>query len=277
MTHIVGQLNGLDGPLKGRLFLKPSAPFIGAPANGMSFKIEDGIVDIEVPANANGTVWLVDWKDSFDLSPVTYIERWKVPVADVVTLDDVRIGGGRKLRKTTSTDKTDLLELTLLRQEAEELRGRVGALENEKARLLLRVSDAESNAASSAGKLASLKAEMARMSKQALATRQAPRAQRIETERIIERTITPEEWREQLAAERQQAEILRAENSALKEQLDSSISLTTHFANLHTEIDRLKIENQNLHTRIAELKQPHRSASSLRREAIANLDQLISG
>lgn len=275
MTHIVGELHGLDGPLKGRLFLKPSSPFIGAPANGMSFKIDDGIVDIEVPANANGTVWLVDWKDSFDLSPVTYIERWKVPPVDVVSLDEVRIGGGRKPQKSSAAGKTDLLETTLLRRETEELREQVESLQNEKARLLLKVSDAESNAAASAGRAASLKAEVARITRQAVSAKVAPKPK--EVERIVERTITPEEWRQQLALEREQVALLQAENTLLKEELDKSISVTTHFANLHAEIDRLKIENQNLQARIAELRQPRRVASSLRREAIANLDQLISG
>ena len=59
MTRIVGTLYGPDGPLNGRLFVKPSTPFIGF-TKGVSFKIIDGQVDIELPPNTSTTVFKLD-------------------------------------------------------------------------------------------------------------------------------------------------------------------------------------------------------------------------
>ena len=63
----------------------------------------------------------------------------------------------------------------------------------------------------------------------------------------------------------------------LQEQVKAGIEATTHFSNLQAEVDRLKIERQDLLNRIEELKQPRRNTSSLRKEMIANLDKLIDG
>ena len=70
---------------------------------------------------------------------------------------------------------------------------------------------------------------------------------------------------------------LRKENEELKQRLEGQISLSTHFANLNAEIDRLSNEKLQLLARIDELKQPRRHTSSLRREMIANLDRLVDG
>lgn len=273
MTRIVGVLQGPSGPLNGRLYVKPSAAFIGAPADGTSFKIENGSLDIELPANVGGTVWLVDWKDQFDWSPVTYIEQWRVPFGDTVALEEVR-GYGVGLKRRDGAAKADALDLVMWKQQAQEAEGKLAALEHERARLLLKVSSAEGKAAAAAGKTASLNAQIGRL-QQELVKRQTPTVRNVET--VIEKQVMPEEARQALALEKQKSVLLEQQVDALQEELNERLSLVTHFSSLHGEIDRLKAENQELRLRIEELRQPARNTTALRREAIENLNRLIEG
>jgi len=94
-------------------------------------------------------------------------------------------------------------------------------------------------------------------------------------ERIVEKRVLPDEARAAIAAARNELTILQRENEELKKQAENGIAFSTHFSNMQHEIDRLRDENRRLLSRIEELKQPQRSASSLRREMIANLDKLI--
>lgn len=272
MTRIVGELQGPEGPLEGRLFVKPSSPFIGAPADGTSFRIENGIVDIELAANVGGTVWLVDWKDKFDLSPVTYIERWRVPHGEAVPLEEVRGMGGAV--KQPPTSRTAILDATLWRQQAQEAEAKLQSFIDEKAELLLQISNAESRVAAEAGKVASLNAEIGSL-KQKLAAK--PETKQVEVETVIERQLLPEEAQILIAEEKQRATLLEQELQEAKASLEERLSLATHFSSLHAEIDRLKRENQQLQLRIEELKQPIRNVSSLRRMAVENLDRLTGG
>lgn len=274
MTRIVGELYGPDGPLKGRLFLKPSMPFIGAPAEGLSFKIENGIVDIEVPANTASTVWLADWKDAFDLSPVTYIEQWKVPLAATVALEDVRgLGAGRR---TGSKARTETLDAIIWKQKAAELELSIGAIEAERAQLLSRLSEAEARVAAEAGKAASLASQLS-IAKQKLVDVESASNAAMQEVQIVEKEMPSDEARRLIACEREKAILLEQELQRTREELDARLSLATHFSSLHEEIDRLKGENQALRLYVEELKQPVRSTSSLRREVVANLDRLVEG
>lgn len=266
MTRVVGKLYGLDGPLTGRLYLKPSTPFIGA-SKEMSFKIEDGEVDIDVPFNTGTTVFFAGWKDQFDVSRLNYSERWMIPNCAEISLDQVR--GGKKASRENRGASADQ---AMWRAEAQKAQERVHELETEKAHLLLKLTHAESRSAASAGRLASLQSELSSVQRK-LAEAEVPA---VRTE-VVEKEVLPTDVQKMLRASRKELTVLSNENEELKKQVEQSIGLSTHFSNLHAEIDRLKIEKQELLNRIEELKQPRRSTSSLRQEMIANLDKLIDG
>ena len=268
MTHIIGSLYGPNGPLNGRLYLKPSTPFIGA-SKEMSFKISNGKVDINVPPNTGSTVFFAGWKDQFDVSRLEYSERWIVPNCAEIALDEVR-----GVRKVAQQSRTAAIDRTAWRTEAQKAQERVDELETEKAQLLLKIARAESTAAASAGRTASLQSEVVRL-QQRLNAAAAPTVQ-TETQ-VVEKKILPDDARQMMADARGEIVSLQKENEELKQRLEGQISLSTHFANLNAEIDRLSNEKLQLLARIDELKQPRRHTSSLRREMIANLDRLLDG
>lgn len=269
MARVIGLLNGPDGPLNGRLHLKPSAPFIGAPINGLSYKIENGIVDIEVPPNTASTVWLAGWRGRFEQQGLEYTERWLVPNVDEITLDEIRWSSAP--RRQRGAARTTTVDQVMLQSELGTAQQKIAKLEHENARLLAQVSSAEGKAVAASGKLASLNSELARLRQKLVANPIATE------ERIVERAILSDEAKQLWAPIKEEMQALRDENAALKQQIEESISLSTHFANLHAEIDRLSFEKQQLASRVEELKQPQRSSSSLRNELIANLDRLIDG
>lgn len=270
MTRVVGNLFDADGPLNGRLYLKPSPPFLGGSKN-ISFRIEDGNVDIDLPPCPKGTVWFVGWKNKFETGGVEYYERWLVPNVDEVDLDALR---GFSRPQDRRTNRMAKLDTTVWKAEAEEAREKADKLEKDNARLMHRLSAAEARAAAANGKLASTTSEVTRL-KQRLQDAAEP-VVNVE-EKIIERQVMPSEAKQALAEVKQELVLLHRENDKLKEQIEESVELSTHFSNLHAEIDRLRNENQRLLNRIEELKQPRRSVSSLRQEMIANLDKLIDG
>jgi len=269
MTRVVGSLSGPDGPLNGRLHLKPSAPFIGAPTGGLSFKIENGIVDIDVPPNTASTVWLAGWRNKFEQQEPEFTERWVIPNVDGITLDEVRWSSAP--RRQRGAARTASVDQAMLQSELSTAQHKITKLEHENARLLAQVSSAEGKAAAASGKLASLNSELTRM-RQKLVVGPV-----VTEERIVERAVLSDEAKQMWAPLKQEMQALRDENEALKQQIEESVSLSTHFANLHAEIDRLNFEKQQLSSRVEELKQPQRSSSSLRQELIANLDRLIDG
>lgn len=275
MTRIVGFLEGANGPLNGRLFVKPGGAFIGAPDKDMSFKVVDGEVDIELPPCPPGMPYYVDWKNTGDISRLRYVERWRVPAAPEVTIEEVRglvkIGPSRV---QASNRKGDLIETTMLRNEAEELKRKVAELEGENSALLRQLSQSEGGAAAAQAQAASLSAELGKVKQQLAA---APKPQIIETERVVERIKSDGEKAEEIAGYLQRIASLEEENQRLAEGFNETLSLSTHFANLHAQIDRLSNEKQQLLLRIEELKAPMRTTSSLRSEAIANLDKLTNG
>ena len=93
---------------------------------------------------------------------------------------------------------------------------------------------------------------------------------------IVEKEVLSDTAKAALKVARKQISIIQA-NENEQEQVQAGIEATTHFSNLEAEVDRLKIERQDLLNRIEELKQPRRNTSSLRKEMIANLDKLIDG
>lgn len=266
MTRVVGKLYGPEGPLNGRLYLKPSTPFIGA-SKEMSFKIANGEVDIEVPFNTGTTVFFAGWKDQFDVAPLNYSERWMIPNAEEVSLDQVRGG-----KRTSREGRAAGVDQAMWRAEAQKAQERVHELETEKAHLLLKLTHAESRSAASAGKVASLQSELSGLQRK-LVHAEVPA---VRTE-VVEKEVLPADAQLVMRQARKEIALLANENEQLKKQAEESIGLSTHFSNLHAEIDRLKIEKQDLLNRIEELKQPRRSTSSLRQEMIANLDRLIDG
>lgn len=276
MTRIVGELFSADGPLDGHLYVKAGGSFIGAPSKELSFRVKQGIVDIELPPCPAGMPYFVDWKNLGDLTKLQYIERWRVPAIDEVTIDEVRgLSRSGTIRKRRPEGKTDILEATMLRSEVNQLNEAVSALEHENSRLLKALTEAENKASSAQARVASLMAEAQKVARISYEASQKPIEKIVE--KVIERTITPDEYVEAIAAYKEQIAILDQEKEALKQELDATFSLKTHFAGLHSEIDRLKNEKQRLLARIEELKQPQRTASSFRNEAIANLDRLTGG
>lgn len=271
MTRIIGELYGPEGPLNGRLFLKPSAPFIGAPKDGISFKIENGIVDIELPANAVNTVWLADWKDKFDLSPVAYIEQWRVPPQAVATIEEVRFGASGMVRNRAGA-KTDALDATIWKQQAQEAEASAKALELENVRLVSKLGQAESLAAAANGKVAALNAQIGILQRKLA---EASDLQVVKEERIVERRLLPEEAKQVITEEREQRVRLQQKIDAMQMEMEEKNALAFHFASLKDEIDRLTRDNYRLRAQVEELKQPVRTSTSLRREAIANLDRLV--
>ena len=274
MTRIVGRLDGPEGPLEGRLFVKAGGAFIGAPAGDLVFKISDGIVDIELPPCPAGLPYAVDWRAIGDMRRLSYVERWRVAPVEEMSLDEarglIRPGG----KRVGSVRKGDLIEATMLRNEAEELKRRVAELEGENDSLLRQLSQSEGGVAAAQAQAASLSAELGKAKQQLAAT---PKPQIIETERVVERVKSDGEKAEEIAGYLQKIALLEEENKRLTESFSETLSLSTHFANLHAQIDRLSSEKQQLLLRIEELKRPVRTTSSLRNEAIANLDKLTNG
>lgn len=274
MTRIVGFLEGANGPLNGRLFVKAGGAFIGAPEKDVSFKVIDGNVDIDLPPCPPGLPYFVDWKDTGDISRLRYVERWRVAAVEEMSLDEVRGFVRADGRRVARAGKGDLIEATMLRNEAEELKRRVAELEGENSALLRQLSQSEGGAAAAQAQAASLSAELGKVKQQLAA---APKPQVIETERVVERIVSDGEKAEEIAGYVQKIALLEEENQRLAEGFNETISLSTHFANLHAQIDRLSNEKQQLLLRIEELKAPMRTTSSLRSEAIANLDKLTNG
>lgn len=276
MTRIVGFLEGANGPLNGRLYVKPGGAFIGAPEKDLSFKVSDGEVDIELPPCPPGMPYYVDWKNTGDISRLRYVERWRVPAAPEVTIEEVRglvkSGPGRA---QAASRKGDVLEAKMLKSEINELTEALQRLEQENAKLLKEVTNAESKAAAAQAKSASMVSELTTAKRDAIDARLAQ--QEVVIEKVIEKEMTPVEFQEKISEYRQQLELVVQENEALKKEAADAFSLTTHYASLHSQIDRLTMEKQQLLSRIDELKRPKRSTTSLRNEAIANLDRLISG
>ncbi|MFZ9998268.1 MAG: hypothetical protein ACO3HP_05385 [Candidatus Nanopelagicaceae bacterium] len=275
MTRIVGFLEGANGPLNGRLFVKAGGAFIGAPAKDLSFKVDDGVVDIDLPPCPPGIPYFVDWKDTGDISRLQYVERWRVPAASEVGIEEVRgLVRNRASQSQAATRKGDLLEATVLRGEIAELVSSIERLEQENTKLLKALSEAESRAAAAQARVASLSSDLG--SAQRDAHQAKTMREEVVVEKIIEKTMTPDEYAENIAQYREQAELLAQENLRLQKETAETLSLSTHFASLHSEIDRLKFEKQQLLSRIDELKRPKRTTTSLRNEAIANLDRLLS-
>ena len=148
MTRIVGTLYGPDGPLNGRLFIKPSTPFIGF-TKGVSFKIVDGQVDIELPPNTSTTVFQAGWRDQFDPGVVEYSERWHVPRGIEVSLDVVR---GLKRRESTQAGRSTAgVDQAMWKMEAEKAQKRAEELDNDLKKALLTIKALEGKSASAAG------------------------------------------------------------------------------------------------------------------------------
>ena len=268
MTRVVGSLGA---GVNGRLHLAPSVIFAGTERRPIHYKVVDGVVDLELPANPPGTCWLVGWRNQFDASAVDYSEKWVVPFGDEVDLDDVR---SPAQSRRPSRSRTEAIDATVWKSEAREAQEKVLELEQRNSELQSKLVKAEGNAASSSGNLASLQSEVMRL-QQRLNAAAAPIVQ---TEKqVVEKTILPADARQMMADAREEIVVLQRENEALKQQLEDRISLSTHFANLNAEIDRLNNEKLQLLARIDELKQPRRHTSSLRREMIANLDRLLDG
>ena len=274
MARIVGRLDGPEGPLEGRLFIKAGGAFIGAPTGDLVFKIANGIVDIDLPPCPAGMPYAVDWRAIGDTRRLSYVERWRVPSAEEVSLDEARGLVRANGQRVGGVRKGDLIEATILRNEAEELKRKVAELEGEKDDLFRQLSQSQGGTAAAQAQAASLSAELGKVKQQLV---EAPKPQIIETERVIERVKSDGERAEEIAGYLGKIAILEDENKRLADSFSETLSLSTHFANLHAQIDRLSSEKQQLLLRIEELKQPMRTTSSLRSEAIANLDKLTNG
>jgi len=151
------------------------------------------------------------------------------------------------------------------------LRIALSGVEEERQALMRRLSSMEAQTAALTGQLASLKGQLQS------AKRPMPPLPPITevVERLVE--VSNEEWQIRLAAEKEQRILAEQEALSFKEQFEDRLSLALHFGSLHNEIDRLKLENQQLLSRVDGLKNPVRSSSVFRTEAIAELDRLAGG
>lgn len=268
MTRIIGSL-GADKT--GYLHFKPSAIFAGVSREPIRSKVVGGAVDVMLPANPAGTCWLVGWREQFDGKPIEFTEKWIVPWVEEVDVDEIRAGTGYR---RSPRGRSAALDNTISRNEVEEAQRKVFELEEQNAKLLGKLVKAEGNAAHAAGNLASYKSEVGRL-QQRLSAAAEPIVQT--KTQVVEKRVLPADARQMMADARAEIVALQKENEELKQQLEDRISLSTHFSNLNSEIDRLNNEKLQLLARIDELKQPRRHASSLRKEMIANLDRLLDG
>jgi hypothetical protein len=268
MTRIIGSL-GSDKT--GYFIFKPSAVFAGASREPVRSRVVDGVVDVVLPANPAGTCWLVAWREQFDGKPPEFTEKWIVPWEEEVNLDEIRAGASYR---RSPRGRSAALDNTISKNEVHEAQRKVFELEEQNAKLLSKLVKAEGNAAHAVGNLASYKSEVGRL-QQRLNAAAEPIVQT--TTQVVEKKILPADARQMMADARAEIVFLQQENEELKQQLEDRISLSTHFTNLNSEIDRLNSEKLQLLVRIDELKQPRRHASSLRKEMIANLDRLLDG
>jgi len=270
MTRVRGRLEGLQGPLNGRLYIAPTVQFIGAPEGELVFRIKDGEVDIELPPCPAGAPYAVDWRNVGDTRKLSFPERWKVPPVEEVELDHLR-GYKTEVRKRQAQDKGAAVELVALKAENEQLAQEVERLNGEKENALRRISSIEAQLAAATGQAASAQAALLQQKANAHRPRNAKPIKEV-IERRVE--VGGDEWKERLGEALEKQILLQQQNEALQKQLDERLSLANHFGTLHDEIDRLKSEKQRLLMRVEELKQPRRTVSSFRAEAIAELDKL---
>lgn len=272
MTRIIGRLEGPDGPLDGRLYVKAGGVFIGAPSETMVFRIEDGVVNIDLPPCPPNAPYAVDWRAVGDARRLSFVERWRVSGADEMSLDEARGMVRHAARKQgTAEGKGRLMENVTLRGEVEDLQRKLLAAEKENAGLAKRAIQAEGSAVAAQAQAASLTAALTK-AQQRIAKQGQPRV--VEKERVVERLQSRAEAAEELSMYIQKVALLEEENETLSKRLEETLALSTHFSNLHAQIDRLIQEKQQLLHRIEELKRPTRTVSALRSEAIANLDKL---
>lgn len=266
MTRIIGRLDGMGGALNGRLFVRASQPFIGAPGE-VSFRVKDGEVNVELPPTPGGIVYEVDWRDTGDIRKLSFPERWRVPNAEEVSLDELR-SHKKRVQAKSDGGKASLVEIETLKSEGEQLRTALSEAEEGRQALMRRLSSMEGQTAALAGQLASIKAELQSTKK--------PLAPLLPVRQIVERLVevNGDEWKIRLANEQQSRILAEEETLSLRQQLDERLSLALHFGSLHSEIDRLKLENQQLRSRVDGLKNPVRTSSVFRTEAIAELDRL---
>ena len=269
MTRIIGQLDGADGPLNGRLFIKAGGSFIGAPEKELVFLVDNGKVDIELPPCPPALPYLVDYRERGDMRRLVYVERWRIKAVEEMSLDEARglVYGTVQRRE----GKGDAIEAMTLRNELQEVQEQKTKLELRHAKLLRKLGDAECRAAAAQAQSASLSAALMKEKAKGMAP------EIVIEERVVEKRVTKDEHRRELAEYRQQIELLKQRNAELEQNASAMVATTTHFTNLHAEIDRLNSEKQQLLLRIEELKNPVRRSSSLRNEAIANLNKLTDG
>jgi len=273
MTRIVGTLEGVDGPLNGRLFIKCSMPFIGAPEGEQAFRINNGEVDIELPPTPSKAPYMVDWRSIGDTRRLSFPERWMVPQAEEVELDQLRGYKTEVRKRQQGGDKAMAVEIVAVKAENAILQEELAQTKAAHQKALKRISSIETQLVSAIGKAASSQADF--LQEQAANYRKQQPI--IEKEIVIERKVAigHEELRENLALETERRFLLEQQVADLQEQLAERLSLANHFGALHSEIDRLNLERQQLLLRIEGLKTPRRSTSSYKTEAIAELDQLL--
>lgn len=268
MTRIVGTLYDGSGPFEGRLHFKPSRPFLGSQKE-LSFRIEQGKVDIELAPTPRGAAWLVGWHEKFSVGKAEYHEQWVVPNVDEIDIDALRGFDQPRQKRQARTERVDA---ALWKAEAEALQSKLNSLEEDHAKLLRKLSEAEARAVAAQGQNASLSAELLQVKRNTAKT-----VPPIVEERIVEKRVRKDEHLREISELHQEMELLKQRNAELEQNAESMIATATHFTNLHAEIDRLNSEKQSLLLRIEELKSPIRRSSSLRNEAIANLDKLFGG
>jgi hypothetical protein len=217
MSRVVGNLGT---PINGKLYVKPSAPFLGVEGGYRSYDVADGLIDIELAPTPRGVFYLVDFQAEGSFGNPSPQEKWVIPPEAEIALDSLRFPRQRRSPQTTATEVNNFSarELKLLRQEAVKLQQTVNELQQ-----LLTQTQAE--VTTSNQKLESARAEVAAL-KTKLYLAESPTNTVVE--KIVEVPIVERISDQAMARENQTLDAmvteLRAENDKLMVQLHTAIA-----------------------------------------------------
>jgi uncharacterized protein YukE len=214
MPRIIGNIGT---PINGKLYVKPSAPFLGVEGGYRSYDVADGLIDIELAPTPRGVFYLVDFQAEGSFGNPSPQEKWVIPPEAEIALDSLRFPRQRRSPQTITKDFS-ARELKLLRQEAVKLQQTVNELQQ-----LLTQTQAE--VATSNQKLESARAEVAAL-KTKLYLAECPTNTVVE--KIVEVPIVERISDQAMARENQTLDAmvteLRAENDKLMAQLHTAIA-----------------------------------------------------
>lgn len=214
MSRVIGNIGTT---INGKLYVKPSAPFLGVEGGYRSYDVADGLIDIELAPTPRGVFYLVDFQAEGSFGNPTPQEKWVIPPEAEIALDSLRFPRQRRSPQTITKDFS-AQELKLLRQEAIKLRQTVDELQKS-------LTQAQAEVATSNQRLESARAEVAEL-KTKLYLAEYPTNTVVE--KIVEVPIVERISDQAMARENQTLNAmvteLRAENDKLMGQLHTAIA-----------------------------------------------------